>query len=175
MNERQRVPSACAALEVLLGTPNDNSVQLSLDANADVEVGDGRNTRSYTTHLEELDCATIPKETVEFPLSAVARHHLSLLSSRLIHSVVIAGEAVLCLHADCVADHDEPEASKQNHVSEQDRNGDLEGYVLAVDGGETSLDGAHRGAAVLEDVVDAGVVGRDEVSHLECKALEQLS
>lgn len=47
--------------------------------------------------------------------------------------------------------------------------------MLAIDGAETSMDDGCRGAAVLEEVVDARVVGRDQVSHLDGKALGQLS
>lgn len=105
---------------MLLGTQIDNSVQFGLGVDADMEVRGGRKTQSCTTHLEDLNCATIPKGTVEFPLSQDVRHHISLQDGHLIRIAGIGGEAALCHDADCVDDHDEAEASKQHHICEQD-------------------------------------------------------
>lgn len=119
--------------------------------------------QNCTTHLEELNEPTKLIECGEVPLSHVTLDLLGLLDGHLFERAGIGGESVLCLEAVHVV---EAKVSNQGHVYKHNRQDDGEGRVLAVDAVETSLDDGHRGIAILEDVVEARIVGGAEVGHV---------
>lgn len=125
---------------MLLGAQNVNTVQLSLVVDADIEMGGGRNTRSCATHLEEFNCITIPKETVDFQLSPVALHQLGLPNGYLLGIAVSGKESVLCLRVGHAVDRDVTQPSSQEHVHKHVQKDDGEERMLAVDTAEMSVD-----------------------------------